>query len=166
MPSTSLDTRRPQGQTRSGPAWCTTRPAEWRQLSSLGAVAALRDPLRDQRLVGAGHPAQLGHGLPSGLVLRALARSRAEYEPGDLGQQIATAACGLLQFCRSGGFFGFGQAAPPGVPQGNAGQASAEQSAAVGLVMISGHLTRIEHMYDKSKPTSWFDSCEHQEGVN
>jgi len=42
---------------------------------------------------------------------------------------------------------GFGQAAPPGVPEGHAGQVSAEQSAAIGLVMISSHLARIEHVF-------------------
>lgn len=64
---------RPYGQTRSGSAWCMTRPAEWWQLSGLGAAAALLDPLRDQSLVSTSHPAQLGHSLPSRLVLRALA---------------------------------------------------------------------------------------------
>ena len=141
----------PQGQTRSGPAWWATRPAEWRQLSGLGAAPALLDPLRDQSLVGTGHPAQLGYGLPSRLVFRAPALGRAEREPGDLGQQIATVPGDLSQFCRSGGFLGFGQAAPPGVPEGNARQVSAEQPAAIGLVMISSHLARIEHVYGNCK---------------
>ena len=117
----------PQGQTRSGPAWRATRSAEWRQLSGLSPAAALLDPLRDQSLVGTGHPAQLGHGLPSGLVLRAPVVGPADREPRDLGQQIATVPGDLLQLCRPGGFLSFGQAAPPGMPEGNARQASAER---------------------------------------
>jgi len=142
----------PQSRTRSGSAWRATRPTEWRQLSGLGAAAALLDPLRDQGLVGTGHPAQLGHGLPSRFVLRTPALGRAEREPGDFGQQIAAVPGDLPQLCRSGGFLGCGQAAPPGMPEGNARQVSAEQPTTIGPVMISSHLTRIEHAYDKSKP--------------
>ena len=102
----------------SGSAWCTARPAERRQLSGLGAAAALFGPPRDQRLVGASHPAQLGHGLPSGLVLRAPARGRAEHKPGDLGQQIAAVPGHFGQFGGPRGFLGCGQAAPPGMSEG------------------------------------------------
>jgi hypothetical protein len=63
-------------------------------------------------------------------------------EPGDLGQQIAVVAGGLLQLCRSGAFPGCGHVAPPGVPMGNARQAGAEQPAVVGPVMILSHLPR------------------------
>lgn len=143
-------TASPQGWTRSGSAWCTARPAEWRQLSGLGA-AALLDPPRDQRLVGASHPAQFGHGLPSDLVLLAPALGRAEREPGDFGQQVATVPGDLAQLCRCGGFLGCGQAAPPGMAEGNARQASAEQPAAAGPGMIVSHLARIERARDKSK---------------
>jgi len=122
-------------------------PLRWRPRSYLllGAAAALLDPLWDQSLVGAGHPAQLGHGLPSRLVLRTLVLGRAEREPGDLGQQIAPVPGDLSQLCRSGGFLGCDQAAPPGVPEGNARQASAEQPAAAGPVMILSHPARIIH---------------------
>jgi len=101
----------PQRHARSGPARWATRPAEWRQPSGLGAATALLDPLRDQRLVCTSHPAQLGHGLPSGLVFRAPMAGRAEREPGNLRQQIATAPGDLSQLRRSGGVLGFGQ--PP-----------------------------------------------------
>ena len=59
-------------------------------------------------------------GLPFRLVLRAPTVGRAEREPCDLGQQIATVPGDLSQLCRPEGFLGFGQAAPPGVPEGNA----------------------------------------------
>jgi hypothetical protein len=77
--------------------------------------------------------------------------SRAEREPGDLGQQIAAVPGGLLQLCGSGGFLGFCQAAPPGMPEGDARQAGAEQPAAAGPVMILSHLARIELACGKSK---------------
>jgi hypothetical protein len=50
--------------------------------SVLGPAAALLDTRRDQRLVGTGHPAQLGHGQAPDLVFRALALGPAEREPG------------------------------------------------------------------------------------
>jgi hypothetical protein len=76
---------------------------------------------------------------------------RAEREPGNVGQQIATAPGDLSQLRRSGGVLGVGQPAPPGVPDGDARQVSAEQPVAIGLATIACHLTEIELIYDNRK---------------
>jgi len=55
---------------RSWAPWhAQARLAERRHAPSLGPPPSLLDPLRNQRLVGACHAAQPGHGLPPGLVL-------------------------------------------------------------------------------------------------
>lgn len=152
-------TASPQGWTRSGSAWCATRLAEWRQLSDLRAAAALPDPLRDQRLVGASHRAQFGHGLPSGLVLRGPcgrpSRARARrLRPADRHGSLrsrSTQPLRRLYRLRSG--------RPPGMAEGNARQASAEQPAAAGPGMIVSHLARTEHVSGKSKLSVFVSAC-------
>jgi hypothetical protein len=73
-------------------------------------------PLRDQRLVSTSHPAQFRDCLPPGLILLAVALSRAERQPRDLGQQVAAIPGHPVEFPHSGRFLGFGQPAPPGMP--------------------------------------------------
>jgi len=89
---------------------------------SLGPSAASLDPLRDQVLVGTGHPAQFRYGLPQLHVFRALALGRSERDPGHLGQQVGAAFGDLPQLRRPGSLLGFGQGAPPSVPPGDAVQ--------------------------------------------
>ena len=108
-------------------------------------------PLRDQRLVGTSHPAQFRDRLPPGLILLALTLSRAERQPRNLGQQVAAIPGGLLEFGCPGRFAGLGQPAPPGMPPGDTVQPGGEQPVAAGCMMITSHLVRIEHGYDKGK---------------
>jgi Amidohydrolase len=69
----------------SRPRRCMARTAERGSACLCGPFPPDLRPLRDQELVGASQAAQFRHGLPSRLVLRALALGRAYRHPGDLG---------------------------------------------------------------------------------
>jgi len=111
----------------------------------LGPVPSLSHPLRDQRLIGASQAAQVGHGLALLEVLLALAYSRADRDPGNLGQQVGAAAGDLPQLCRPGGFLVLSQAAPAGMTPGRAGQLGHDQPVRVRSEAITSHLARVEH---------------------
>jgi len=108
-------------------------------------------PLRDQRLVGTSHPAQFRDRLPLGLILLAVALSRAERQPRDLGQQVGAIPGDPVEFRHPGRFVGLGQPAPPGMPAGDTVQPGDEQPVAVRCTMITSHLASIEHRHDKRK---------------
>ena len=84
-------------------------------------------PLRDQRLVRTGHPAQFRDRLPPGLILLALALGRAKRQPCDLGQQVTAIPGEPVAFGHPGRFAGFGQPAPPGTPTGDTVQPGDKQ---------------------------------------
>jgi len=87
---------------------------------TFGQCRPLLDPLRDQRLIGAGIAAKL-RGLPPQRLIR-LALGEAFEEPGHLGQQVGPPGRQLAQRGHRRVMLAGGQRAPAGVMPGRAGQ--------------------------------------------
>jgi hypothetical protein len=95
--------------------------ARKRRLTCGGSPAPpLLDPPGNRLRISTRQAAQPRDGLGLDRILGTFALSRAEPDPGNLGQQIAAASGQFAQFRRSRGCLRIVQGAPPGEPPGSA----------------------------------------------